>query len=183
MNKMFSSFWWRCSGAILVTTVLTLTAFSALSKSKPSVVRPKSRPAVTETIAFRNKIAKKILELQESEQQWIEIDLSRQRLIAWEGTIPVYAVIVSTGKRSTPTRMGTFTIQTKYESARMTGPGYDVSNVPHTMYFYGGYAIHGAYWHRKFGTPVSHGCVNVAPNHAAWLYDWAEVGTPVVVHK
>ena len=183
MKKMFSSFWLRCSGAILVTTVLTLTAFSALSKPKPSVVRSNSRPEVTATTTVRNKIAKKILEVQENEQQWIEIDLSSQRLIAWEGTIPVYAVVVSTGKRSTPTRIGTFTIQSKYQSARMTGQGYDVSNVPHTMYYYGGYAIHGAYWHRRFGTPVSHGCVNVAPNHAAWLFNWASVGTPVIVHE
>ncbi|MGA9378208.1 MAG: L,D-transpeptidase, partial [Phormidium sp.] len=60
--------------------------------------------------------------------------------------------------------------------------GYDVPNVPHTMYFHRGYAIHGAYWHNRFGTPVSHGCINVAPNHAAWLFNWANVGTPVVVH-
>jgi lipoprotein-anchoring transpeptidase ErfK/SrfK len=64
----------------------------------------------------------------------------------------------------------------------MQGPGYDVPDVPFTMYYYRGYAIHGAYWHNNFGTPVSHGCTNVAVNHAEWLFDWADVGTPVVVH-
>jgi len=51
----------------------------------------------------------------------------------------------------------------------------------YTMYYSGSYAIHGTYWHHRFGTPVSHGCVNVA-GHARWLFNWALVGTPVVVH-
>ena len=121
--------------------------------------------------------------MQETQQRWIEVDLSNQRLIAWEGTSPVRAVVVSTGKQSTPTRVGTFAVQTKYRSTRMRGPGYDVSNVPHTMYYSGGYAIHGAYWHKRFGTPVSHGCINVALDHAEWLFKWSNVGTPVIVHE
>jgi lipoprotein-anchoring transpeptidase ErfK/SrfK len=131
---------------------------------------------------FRDVVAYRMLDLQQSDERWIEIDLSRQRLIAWEGNKAVYAVIVSTGKASTPTRLGTFAVQTKYESTRMTGPDYDVPDVPYTMYYDGGMAIHGAYWHNRFGTPVSHGCTNVAVNHAKWLFEWASVGTPVVVH-
>lgn len=50
------------------------------------------------------------------------------------------------------------------------------------MYYDGGYAIHGAYWHHNFGTPVSHGCINVAVDHAEWLYNWASIGTSVVIH-
>ena len=130
-----------------------------------------------------NKIAYRIMELQKSNQRWIEIDLSRQRLVAWEGNKVVYAVIVSTGKPSTPTRVGTFAIQTKYRSTRMTGEDYDLADVPYTMYYDGGNAIHGAGWHNLFGNPVTHGCTNVAVNHAKWLFEWAEVGTPVVVHK
>jgi lipoprotein-anchoring transpeptidase ErfK/SrfK len=125
----------------------------------------------------------KMQTLRESNQRWIEIDLSSQRLIAWEGQTPVYAIIVSTGKASTPTPTGTFAIQTKHRQARMQGNDYDISDVPYTMYYSGNYAIHGAYWHHKFGTPVSHGCVNVAVDHANWLFDWATVGTPVVVHS
>lgn len=131
---------------------------------------------------FRNVIAYKMLDLQQSQDRWIEIDVNRQRLIAWEGNQPVYAVIVSTGKTSTPTRLGTFAVQTKHRVARMTGADYDVPDVPYTMYYDGGMAIHGAYWHNRFGTPVSHGCTNVAVNHAKWLFEWASVGTPVVVH-
>ena len=173
MKPIVSSFWLRCSGALMVSAALSLTAFSAWSK-------PSATPS---TISQQDKIASKILSLQETDKRWIQIDLSSQRLIAWEGTKPVYAVVVSTGKRSTPTRVGTFTIKTKHRVTRMSGPGYDVTNVPHTMYYDRGIAIHGTFWHRKFGTPVSHGCVNVAVNHAKWLFNWATVGTPVVVHK
>jgi lipoprotein-anchoring transpeptidase ErfK/SrfK len=104
-------------------------------------------------------------------------------LIAWEGSQPVYAVIISTGKATTPTPTGIFAIQTRHRVARMQGYDYDVPDVPYTMYYHRGYAIHGAYWHSRFGTPVSHGCINVAVNHARWLYHWATVGTPVVVHS
>lgn len=122
-------------------------------------------------------------ELRQGQQKWLEINLSTQRLIAWEGGKPVYAVIVSTGKPATPTYSGVYSIYRKQHPERMRGRGYDIPNVPHAMYYHRGYAIHGAYWHSRFGTPVSHGCTNVAPNHARWLYNWASVGTPVVVHR
>jgi lipoprotein-anchoring transpeptidase ErfK/SrfK len=50
------------------------------------------------------------------------------------------------------------------------------------MYFYSGYAIHGAYWHNNFGAPMSHGCVNMTPGEAQILYNWAPIGTEVYVH-
>lgn len=120
--------------------------------------------------------------LKQSGQRWIEIDLSSQRLYAWEGDRPVYAILVSTGKTATPTPTGRFAIQSRHRYARMQGDDYDVPDVPYTLYYHRGYAIHGAYWHHRFGTPVSHGCTNVAVNHARWLFNWAAVGTPVVVH-
>jgi lipoprotein-anchoring transpeptidase ErfK/SrfK len=130
-----------------------------------------------------NKIATAIQTLKQSDQRWIQINLSKQNLIAWEGSNPVYAITISSGKKSTPTRVGTFQIQTKLKKARMRGRDYDVPNVPYTMYYQGGYAIHGAYWHNRFGNPVSHGCVNLAPNHAKWIFEWADIGTPVVIQK
>lgn len=129
------------------------------------------------------RIANQIQTLKQSEKRWILVDISKQTLTAWEGSNPVYAVKVSTGKKKTPTLIGAFNIQTKHRKARMRGADYDVQNVPYVMYYDGNYGIHGAYWHRSFGTPVSRGCVNVAPNHAKWLYDWATVGTPVIVQK
>jgi lipoprotein-anchoring transpeptidase ErfK/SrfK len=130
-----------------------------------------------------NTIQQRIQTLQKSNQRWIQVNLSTQKLTAWEGKKPVYAVTVSTGKKSTPTLVGSFKIQSKLKSTRMRGRDYDVPNVPHTMFYQGNYAIHGAYWHKKFGTPVSHGCINVAPNHAKWLFNWASLGTPVFIHK
>ncbi len=119
--------------------------------------------------------------LKRSGKRWIEIRLRSQRIIAWQGNRLVYAALMSSGKGSTPTPTGVFQIQTKYPVARMQGEDYNIPDVPHVMYYSGNYAIHGAYWHRSFGIPVSHGCTNVAPDHAAWLYQWAAVGTPVVV--
>jgi lipoprotein-anchoring transpeptidase ErfK/SrfK len=155
---------------LLVGVALTLTTLG--TGFTPALANPQ-----------REEIAQKIAELQQSDERWIQVDLKKQRLIAWEGSKPVYAIKISTGKDSTPTRTGSFTIQSKHRLARMQGADYDVPDVPYTMYFYGGYAIHGAYWHRKFGTPVSHGCINLAVNHAKWLFNWAAVGTSVIVYK
>ncbi len=124
-----------------------------------------------------------VASLQQSGQRWIQIDLSSQRLIAWRGNQQLYAVIVSTGTAATPTPTGVFAIQSMHRTARMQGDDYDVPDVPFTMYYQGSYAIHGAYWHSRFGTPVSHGCVNVAIDHAEWLFNWASIGTPVVVQN
>jgi lipoprotein-anchoring transpeptidase ErfK/SrfK len=142
-------------------------------------------PALSESVlmARSSAIVTKISVLKKSNQRWIEIDLSSQRLTAWQGKTPDYAVIISTGKDATPTLTGVFAIQTKLRTARMQGDDYDIPDVPYTMFYSGGYAIHGAYWHRSFGTPVSHGCVNVAVDHAQRLFDWAEVGTPVIVRE
>ncbi len=158
-------------------------ALSTVIGDLPAMAQTEPVATLPEDVSAHNAIARRISSLQQSNQRWIEIDLSRQRLIAWEGGYPVYAVIVSTGKASTPTPTGSFTIQSKHLETRMQGPGYNVPDVPYTMYYYGGYAIHGAYWHNRFGTPVSHGCTNVAVDHAQWLFDWASVGTPVVVHQ
>ena len=148
----------------------------ATSWTQPTLSQP-----VPHLVA-QSLVAQKLQNLQQSNQRWIEIRLATQRLIAWEGGKPVYAVIVSTGKADAPTRSGVFAIQTRYRTASMKGENYNVPDVPYTMYYSGNYAIHGAYWHNRFGTPISHGCVNVAVNHAKWLFNWVSIGTPVVVH-
>ncbi len=137
--------------------------------------------AIAQTTSRRSPTNRDIEKLQRSGQRWIEVRLRSQKILAWQGNQLVYAVLVSTGKSSTPTPTGIFKIQTKYPVARMRGDDYNIPDVPHVMYYSGNYAIHGAYWHRSFGIPVSQGCTNVAPDHAAWLYRWAGVGTTVVV--
>jgi len=115
--------------------------------------------------------------------RWIDISIARQRLTAYQGKRRVFTAIVSTGVPRTPTVLGRFAIRRKLRSQRMRGPGYDLPNVPWVMYFYGAYAIHGTYWHNNFGRPMSHGCVNMRVGDARWLYQWASLGTPVVVHR
>jgi lipoprotein-anchoring transpeptidase ErfK/SrfK len=114
--------------------------------------------------------------------RWIDVDLTHQRLVAYEGETPVYTVIVSTGLPRTPTVTGRFKIYVKYRAADMSGPGYYLRQVPYVMYFFRGYGLHGTYWHNNFGQPMSHGCVNLPTPDAEWLFNWASVGTPVVVH-
>ncbi len=114
--------------------------------------------------------------------RWIEVNLSNQTLTAWQGDVAVMHTNISSGLWGTPTVTGRFAVNTKLSAQRMTGPGYDLPNVPWVMYFYGGYAIHGAYWHNNFGAPMSHGCVNMRPGEAQILYNWAPMGTEVFVH-
>lgn len=115
-------------------------------------------------------------------EPWIDIDLSQQRAYAYVGTELVRAFIVSTGTWQHPTVTGTFAVYVKHRYDDMSGPGYYLPDVPYVMYFYKGYGLHGTYWHNNFGTPMSHGCVNLTIDDSAWLFDFASVGTVVNVH-
>ena len=118
-------------------------------------------------------------------ERWIDVNLSTQTLVAYEGDTPVFNTLVSSGLPQWPTVTGQFRTYMKYESQTMNGYllGYDyfLPDVPYVMYFFEDYAIHGTYWHSSFGTPMSHGCVNVSTPDAGWLFDWAPVGTLVNV--
>lgn len=119
----------------------------------------------------------------DANERWIDVDLSSQRVYAYQGDELQNAFIVSTGTWQHPTVTGTYKVYVKYRSAPMSGPGYYLPNVPYIMYFYKGYGLHGTYWHNNFGTPMSHGCVNLRTDEAKWLYNFASVGTVVNVHK
>lgn len=121
-----------------------------------------------------------------NEERWIDVNLSTQYLTAYENGQSVYEVYVSTGAEQWPTVTGQFRIWLRYDMQTMDGThlgfDYNVTNVPHVQYFYKDYALHGAYWHNNFGTPVSHGCVNLTTYDAEWLYNFAGIGTLVNVH-
>lgn len=123
-------------------------------------------------------------------EKWIDVDLGRQLLVAFEGKHPVYGTRVSSGRRTPwdpehdhPTPTGTFRIYEKHVSTTMDGDvasdgPYSIEDVPWVMYFQGSYALHGAFWHNGFGSPRSHGCVNLSPIDARELFFWTEPRLP-----
>jgi lipoprotein-anchoring transpeptidase ErfK/SrfK len=115
-------------------------------------------------------------------EHWIDVDLSQQRVYAYAGNTVVKTFLVSTGTWQTPTVTGKFKIWIKLRYTDMSGPGYYLPDVPYTMYFYKDYGLHGTYWHNNFGTPMSHGCVNLSIPDSEWLYNFSSVGTVVNVH-
>ncbi|OGO28176.1 MAG: hypothetical protein A2Z16_08095 [Chloroflexi bacterium RBG_16_54_18] len=114
---------------------------------------------------------------------WIEVDLSAQRLRAYQGDALINAFIISGGRKPTPTVTGKFRVYVKYRYADMKGRGYYLENVPFVMYFYESYGVHGTYWHNNFGTPMSHGCINLRTEDAAWLYRRVKIGTVIEIHR
>ena len=111
----------------------------------------------------------------------IVVDLSDQRVYAYENGQLLKNMLVSTGTAAFPTVQGDYKVYLKYESQTMSGPGYNLPGVPYVLYFYQGYSLHGTYWHSNFGTPMSHGCVNMYTPDAQWVWNWAPIGTPVHV--
>jgi lipoprotein-anchoring transpeptidase ErfK/SrfK len=117
----------------------------------------------------------------------IDIDLSNQTIVCYEEGVEVFSCLCATGKSGYSTPAGNYRIYDKerYTDMRNTpdmGETYLVTDVPYVNWFYGGHAIHGCYWSDSYGYPRSHGCVNVSVSNAGWIYDWAPVNTPVIVH-
>lgn len=113
------------------------------------------------------------------DERWIHVDLSAQILTAYEGLRPVFATLVSTGRQGSATPRGTFRIWAKLATSDMSDETDDIDarpylmqGVPWVMYFNEGVALHGTYWHNEFGRARSHGCVNLSPRDAAWVFDW-----------
>jgi hypothetical protein len=120
--------------------------------------------------------------VQENEH-WIHVDLYSQTLVALAGSTPVYATLVSSGKEAEDedkdhrTPPGEWNIREKHVTTTMDGDGtaagdlpYSIEDVPYVMYFQGSYALHGAFWHRNYGVRMSHGCINLAPLDARYLF-------------
>jgi hypothetical protein len=119
--------------------------------------------------------------------KWIQVDLTNQRVRAWQYDTMVYSTVASTGRPAVPTLTGTFRTYLHLRYGDMAGwtpdrGSYSLTNVPYIMYYDRGYAIHGTYWHANFGTPQSAGCVNLPTPDAGWIYNWAPVGTTVYIH-
>lgn len=127
-------------------------------------------------------------------RKWIDVSIRDQALVAYEGRQPVFATLISAGRggigkqgESNPdgerTVRGTFMIYEKSVSSTMDGDedradSYELQDVPFVQYFHRGFALHGAYWHNEFGKERSHGCINLAPADAAWLFEWTDPEVP-----
>ncbi len=119
--------------------------------------------------------------------RWVHVRLSEQTLVAYEGDRPVFATTVSTGRAGFETPTGLFRIQSKHVSTTMDDlnageESYLIEDVPWTMYFEGNYALHAAFWHEGFGRVRSHGCVNLAPTDARWIFQWSSPTLPAGWH-
>jgi hypothetical protein len=127
-------------------------------------------------------------------ERWIDIDLGDQVLVAYEWKQPRYVTLISTGRTKVPspelnyrTPKGLYRIRGKHLTSTMDNdepgePPYSLEDVPYVMYFRGAYAFHSAFWHDRFGRPRSHGCINLAPRDAKWLYNWAGPDLPESWH-
>ncbi len=119
----------------------------------------------------------------------IEVDLGDQRAYLYENNNVVQSWYISSGTAGNDTDTGSFRISAKLTSQNMgnpdltKAPNYYTKNVPWVMYYNGDEALHGAYWHNNFGNPMSHGCVNMPVDAAAFVYSWAPMGTEVWVHS
>jgi hypothetical protein len=123
--------------------------------------------------------------------KWIHVDIGDQTLTAYEGSRPVYVTLVSSGAEKKDeefaTPRGLYWIVSKNVTATMANLALDeeaywIEDVPWTMYFYKSYALHGAFWHNVFGNQRSHGCVNLTPADARWLFYWSEPALPLGWH-
>ena len=122
------------------------------------------------------------------ENRWISVNLYEQTLMVYEDGRMVYATLVSSGLGGWWTQPGVFQVYSKLEADKMGGAFeadrsdyYFLEDVPWILYYDESRALHGAYWHNRFGYPRSHGCVNLPLADAHWIYDWAEEGTWVYV--
>ena len=122
-------------------------------------------------------------------RRWIRVSILSQTLTLWEGSTPVYATLISSGrdgmgdpKTTLSTPQGTFRIYQKHVTTTMDSDvadsEFELRDVPWVMYFKDGYAIHAAYWHDDFGRPRSHGCINLSPIDARQVFNWSLPDVP-----
>lgn len=116
-------------------------------------------------------------------ERYVRVDLSEQRLYAYEKGYLVNSFLISSGLARTPTPLGETQIQRKIYSHLYSGPGYYLPNTLYNLQFRPHYYLHGAYWHNNFGHPMSHGCVNIHYRDAEWLFGWMQVGDLTVIEQ
>ena len=176
--------------------------FHELASPPPNASEQGARYLVRDGTALRMDAAKQLPFGVGPEDAWIDISIAAQTLVLYKGLVPVFGTLVSTGvdgagdpEKTKSTPRGLYRIRAKHVTARMAGDErapakegdkpdarYRVDDVPYVQYFHAGYAIHGAYWHDAFGQPRSHGCVNVSPRDALYLFQQTTPTIPAGWH-
>ncbi len=137
-----------------------------IERKSVRIARIRPRPAATDAHA-----------------KWIDVDRDEQLMIAYDGDTPVFATLISSGRRKNDTPPAVYRIRSKSSITKMAAEEreaahYEVSEVPWATRFRSGLYFHAAYWHDRFGTAQSHGCVNLSPADAKWVYEWTEPTMP-----
>lgn len=128
-------------------------------------------------------------------ERWVDVNLTEQTLVVFQGEKAIYATLISSGKKSTvkekdhATPTGQWRVREKHVTTTMDGDGsaagdlpYSIEDVPYVLYFHQSFALHGAFWHRNFGIQMSHGCVNLAPLDAKWVFSNTDPPLPAGWH-
>ena len=118
--------------------------------------------------------------------KWIEVNLFEQTVAAYVGPRMVFATMMSGGRTGDETPLGLYRLWAKILEGKMSNPDvedgdpsfYYIEDVPWTIYFHEGYSIHASFWHDAYGFRRSHGCVNLSPLDARWIYEWSDPPVP-----
>jgi len=180
---------------VSVIAILSFHTYREIEKNTASQGEFHGQRVTAPTLSFGDvEDAVNILGDQTELNKHIEVDLSSQRVYAYDGATKVMDYTVSTGKWGrTPT--GEFKIERKVRAQTMAGGNkaigtyYYLPNVPWVQFFGNkeipwsrGFSFHGTYWHSNFGHPMSHGCINMKTEDAQALYEWAPMGTRVTIY-
>ena len=172
--------------------------FHELLAPPKDALEPTARYIVRDGPALRVDAATAVPPNVGADDLWMDISIGAQTLVLYKGLAPFFATLVSTGvdgagdpEKTKSTPRGLFRIRSKHITARMAAeekppakegdkpdPRYRVDDVPYVQYFHAGYALHGAYWHDAFGQPRSHGCINLSPKDAMYVFQKTTPGVP-----
>jgi len=163
-----------------------LPMFGEVKRKNKRYIKVGKNEFLSSRVVAIAKVSTPPKDLQEGER-WIDINLSQQTLIAYEGETPVFATLISSGRKDFDTPEGEFRIYNKHITITMDDPNggeeaYSIEDVPWTQYFDEGYALHAAFWHNRFGKVRSHGCINLTPPDARRLFFWTGPHLPAGIH-
>jgi lipoprotein-anchoring transpeptidase ErfK/SrfK len=168
---------------IRVEGAATSTATTLPSSTQTPQVAFRPSPAVTQTLTGKVAtttpawLTDRYLPLPVNEK-WIEVDITKQMLWAYEGANPVFSTTISTGSGVSKASLGKFRLSQKVALKLLTGPGYYLPDVPWVMVIRSDLMLHGAYWQDAWGTPSNYGSINLRVADAKWLYGWTNPVVP-----